>query len=161
MTTTNPLTVTAEPGVPIIDMVRELDAPIADVFRAYTEPDLVKQWLGPRGYEIDMKEYDARAGGSWAYVHRDPDGNSYGFHGVFHSVAPDRLVQTFEFEGAPGHVSLDAASFEDAGAGRTRVRIRSVFQSVEARDAMVASGMERGLSQGFERLDELLRSSRS
>lgn len=154
----NPVTVTAQPGVPFIDIVRELEAPVADVYRAYTEPELVAQWLGPRDLTVEMLEYDVRPGGSWAYIHRDPQGEPYGFRGVFHSVTSERIVQTFEFDGWPGHVSLESVAFEDLG-GRTRVRVHAVYQTLEDRDGMVESGMEAGLTEGFERLDELLASS--
>jgi uncharacterized protein YndB with AHSA1/START domain len=137
-------------------MVREFDAPVASVIRAYTDPALLVQWLGPYRLEMEIKEYDVRPGGSWHYVHTDQEGNAYEFRGVFHSVTDDTIVQTFEFAGAPGHVSLDSVTFVDAGDGRTRVSSHSVFQSVEARDAMVESGMESGITQGYERLDTVL-----
>lgn len=157
MTTHNPVTVTAQPGVPFVDIVREFDAPVAAVYRAYSEPELVGQWLGPNRLEIDIKEYDVRPGGKWEYTHTDPAGGVYGFRGVFHSVQPEEsIVQTFEFDGYPGHISLDSATFEDLGDGRSRVSIHSVFQSQEDRDGMIASGMEGGLTEGFERLDALL-----
>lgn len=157
MTTNNPVTVTAQPGVPFVDIVREFGAPVADVYRAYVEPELVAQWLAPRRLEMNISEYDVRPGGTWAYTHTDADGSVYGFSGVFHSVQPEeRIVQTFEYDGYPGHVSLDSATFEDIGGGRTRLSMHSVFQLQEDRDGMIASGMEGGLSEGFERLDELL-----
>jgi uncharacterized protein YndB with AHSA1/START domain len=152
---TNATTITAQPGEPMIDIVRIVDAPVADVYRAYTEADLVSQWLGPRGYEMTVNEYDARDGGAYRYTHTNPEGQSFGFRGVFHSVSPDRIIQTFEFEGAPGHVSLESATFEALG-DRTRVHGHSVYFSVEDRDALINSGMEKGVVQGFERLDELL-----
>jgi uncharacterized protein YndB with AHSA1/START domain len=149
--------VTAEPGVPFIDITRVFDAPRDLVFRAHTDPELLVQWLGGDKYEMIVDRYDVRDGGAWRYVHRDGDGNEWGFHGVFHGEPTrDRLVQTFEFEGAPGYVSLDALTLEDVEGGRTRIRIHSVHQSVEGRDAMVASGMEAGLSAGYRRLDELI-----
>jgi uncharacterized protein YndB with AHSA1/START domain len=148
--------ITAEPGVPFIDFTREFDAPRDVLFRAHTEPELLAQWLGPRNLTMIVDRYDVRDGGSWRYIHRDADGAEYGFHGVFHGTpSPDGMVQTFEFEGAPGHVSLDSVKFEERD-GRTVLRGHSVFQSVEARDAMVQSGMERGLSEGYDRLDELI-----
>jgi uncharacterized protein YndB with AHSA1/START domain len=148
--------ITAEPGVPFIDVSREFDAPRELLFRAHTEPELLKQWLGPRKYEMVVERLEARDGGTWRYIHRDADGNEFGFHGVFHGdPSPERTVQTFEFEGAPGHVSLETLELEDRG-GRTIVRVHSVYQSVEARDAMVQSGMEQGMNEGYERLDELL-----
>jgi uncharacterized protein YndB with AHSA1/START domain len=150
------LHITAEPGVPQILTERELDAPPDLVYRAFTEPDLLTQWLGPRKYTMTVDRYDLRDGGSWRYVHSDEDGNAWGFHGVFHGEPSlDGIVQTFEFEGAPGNVQMDTVTFEGRG-DRTIVRTNSVFQSVEARDAMVQSGMADGMSQGYERLDELL-----
>jgi uncharacterized protein YndB with AHSA1/START domain len=148
--------ITAEPGIPFISMSREFDAPRDVLFRAYTEPDLLVQWLGPRKYRMVVDRWEVRDGGAWRYVHSDDEGNEYGFHGVFHGrPTPDSMVQTFEFEGAPGHVSLDSMTLEERD-GRTIVRMHSVFQSVEARDAMIAGGMTEGVQDGFARLDELL-----
>ncbi|GLU50109.1 SRPBCC family protein [Nocardiopsis ansamitocini] len=155
--TDKPVTITARPDVPFIDVVREFDAPVASVYRAYTDPELVVRWLGPRELTMKLTEFDVREGGSWSYTHYDPEGNGYDFRGVFHSVVPDeRLVQTFEFGGAPGHVSLDSATFEDIGGNRTRLVTHSVFQSVEDRDAMVAGDMERGVTDSMNRLAEVL-----
>ena len=148
-------TITAPPGEPYIDMEREFDAPAELVHRAYVDPDLVKQWLGPRKYEMVIERWDARDGGSYRYFHRD-EANSYGFRGVFHSMAADNMVQTFEFDGAPGHVSLDTQKLQDIGDNRSRLTSRTVFQSVEARDAMAESGMAEGVEDGYNRLDELL-----
>ncbi len=153
MTTTR---IIAEPGIQQIEITREFDAPRELVFRAHTEPDLLVQWLGPRTYTMHVDRYEVRDGGTWRYVHRDADGAEYGFHGVFHGTpSVDGIVQTFEFEGAPGHVSLETLTFEDVD-GRTRVGNVSVYQSVADRDAMVQSGMESGLNEGYERLDELI-----
>ena len=148
--------ITTPAGSPFIEITREVAAPPALVYRAYTDPELLKQWLGPRKYEMVVDRWDVRDGGAWRYVHRDDAGNAYGFHGVFHSIAPDNMVQTFEFDGAPGHVSLEKVAFEDLGNGRTLIRNHSVYQSVEARDAMVQAGMAEGVNEGYERLDELL-----
>ena len=147
----------AEPGVPQIVITREFDAPRALLFRAYTDPELLVQWLGPRRLTMAIDHYDVRDGGTWRYIHRDADGNEYGFHGVFHGTPSpdDGVVQTFEFEGAPGHVSLETLTFEERG-GRTLVHTNDVFQSVEDRDAAIASGMEEGVNDSMERLDELL-----
>ena len=152
MTTTR---IVAPEGEPYIDMEREFEAPAELVHRAYVEPDLVTQWLGPRKYEMVLDRWDARDGGSYRFVHRDAE-NEYAFHGVFHSMAIDNMVQTFEFEGAPGHVSLDSQKLQDIGAGRSRLTSRSVYQSVADRDAMVESGMAEGVEDGYNRLDELL-----
>ncbi len=150
------LKVTAEPGVPQIVTTRDFDAPPDLLYRAFTEPDLLIQWLGPRRYTMRIERFDLRDGGTWRYVHADNDGNAFGFHGVFHGdPSPNGIVQTFEFEGAPGNVQMDTVTFEDHG-GRTTVRTNSVFQSVEARDAMYESGMADGMNEGYERLEELL-----
>ena len=157
MTTYNPTTITAPPGTPFIEITREFEATPAQVFRASMDPELVTQWLGPRHLAMRVIEYDVRPGGRYQYVHVDDEGNEYGFHGVFHTVTENEfVVQTFEFEGAPGQVSLETATYEDLG-GRTRLRTRSVFPSVEARDGMVASGMETGVVDSMDRLDDLLR----
>ena len=148
--------ITAEPGMPQIIITCEFDAPRDLVFRAHTDPELLVQWLGPRDLAMTVERYDTRDGGRWRYVHTDSDGNSYGFHGVFHGdPSPDAIVQTFEFEGAPGHVKLDTTTLQQRGAG-TLVRTVSAFPSVEDRDAMIASGMERGTHDSAERLAELL-----
>ena len=152
----NKTQITAEPGMPQIIVTRAFDAPRDLVFRAYTEPGLLEQWLGPRDLTMTVERYDARDGGRWRYVHTDRDGNTYGFRGVFHGdPSPEAIVQTFEFEGAPGHVMLDTITLEQRD-GKTLVRTVSAFPSVQDRDAMVASGMERGVRDSFERLEELL-----
>src|SRR5215210_2028461 len=146
-TTTDALKVTAEPGLPFIDLERVLDAPRDLVLRCYVEPDLIAEWLGPSGYEMTIEQYDVRDGGRYRYVHRAPDGSEFAFHGVFHGdPSPDGMLQTFEFEAWPGHVALDALRFVEDG-GRTIVRIHSTYQSVEDRDAMVANGMADGVGQ--------------
>ncbi len=148
--------ITAEPGLPFIDLEREFDAPRDLIFRAHTDPDLLVQWLGPRRLTMTIDRMEIRDGGTWRYVHREPDGTEHGFHGVFHGTpSVDGIVQTFEYEGAPGHISLESLKLEERD-GRTVVRIHSVYQSVEGRDAMVESGMEQGVNEGYERLDELI-----
>ncbi len=148
--------ITAEPGLPFIDLEREFDAPRDLIFRAHTEPDLLVQWLGPRRLTMTIDRMEIRDGGTWRYVHREPDGTEHGFHGVFHGTpSVDGIVQTFEYEGAPGHISLESLTLEERD-GRTVVRIHSVHQSVEARDVMIESGMEQGVNEGYARLDELI-----
>ncbi|HYO44591.1 MAG TPA: SRPBCC family protein [Candidatus Limnocylindrales bacterium] len=154
--TTATMRITAEPGTALIETEREVNAPRDLVFRAWTDPVLLAQWLGPRRLTMRVDTYDVRHGGAWRYVHLDADGTEYGFRGVFHGEpTPDRIVQTFEFEGAPGHVSLDTLVLEDLG-GRTLVRTISAYQGVEARDAMLNSGMAGGMDEGYAQLDELL-----
>jgi uncharacterized protein YndB with AHSA1/START domain len=146
----------APEGVPFIDVSREFDAPRDLVFRAFTEPELLVQWVGPAKYDMVVDTYDVRAGGSWRFINRDADGHEWGFHGVFHGEpSPDGFVQTFEFEGAPGHVSLEKLILTETD-GRTTAHTHSVYQSVEARNAMVESGMAEGMNEGYDRLDALL-----
>ena len=142
--------------VPLVRITREFDAPPEKVFRAHTDPELVAQWLGPRGYEMRIDHYDCRTGGSYRYLHRN-DGEEFGFHGCFHEVRPGEvIVQTFTFEGEPDGVALERVVFEDLGDGRTRLIGTSLVDSFEARDAFISSGMEYGVREGYERLDELL-----
>ncbi|MFL6073099.1 MAG: SRPBCC family protein [Mycobacteriales bacterium] len=159
--TTNPTTITAQPGTPFLEVRRDFDATPARVFRAWTEPDLVARWLGPRELRIEVLEYDARSGGGYRYVHRDDEGGEFRFRGVFHTVEKDELIiQTFEWEGAPGEVSIETIRFEDLGGGRTRVCQRGVFPSVAALEQAIAYGMERGINDGMDRLAELLADDR-
>jgi uncharacterized protein YndB with AHSA1/START domain len=148
--------ITAERGVPLIVMTRDFDAPRDLVYRAYTEPELLVQWVGPRELATAVDRYDVRDGGRWRYVQTDPEGHEHGFHGIFHGTpSPEGIVQTFEYEGVPGHVMLETTTFEERN-GATLVRMVASFQSVADRDGMVASGMEHGVHEGNERMDELL-----
>lgn len=156
-TTTHPVTISAPEGLPFIDIEREFDAPVAAVFNAHRDPELVKQWLGPNGYEMTIERWDFVPQGGYRYVHTNPEGEAFAFNGTFHSVRENEFaVQTFEFEAWPDVVSIESLTFEDLGDGRTRLHAHSVYPSVEARDGMVASGMETGLREGYERLDALV-----
>lgn len=156
-TTTNPVTITAPEGLPFIDIEREFDAPVTAVFNAHRDPELVKQWLGPDGYEMTIERWDFVTQGGYRYVHTNPEGESFAFNGVFHSVRENEFaIQTFEFEGYPDVVAIESATFEDLGGGRSRLKIHSVYPDVASRDGMVASGMETGLREGYARLDELV-----
>jgi uncharacterized protein YndB with AHSA1/START domain len=157
----NETTITAEPGKLDYFIVREFEAPRELVFKAFTDPELVVQWLGPHGLKMTIEKFESQDGGSYRYIHEDQNGNRFAFRGVNHEVlSPERIIGTFEFEGLPerGHVTLQTARFEALPGGRTRVTSQSVFQSVADRDGMLRSGMERGVKQGFERLDEVLAS---
>jgi uncharacterized protein YndB with AHSA1/START domain len=157
--TKNVTTVTADPGKQEVTITREFDAPRELVFKAHVDPKLYVQWLGPKGYKMRLDEFEPRSGGSWRYVHTDEQGNEFGFRGIYHEVlAPERLIDTFEFESLPekGHVSLETARFEDLPGNRTRLTVQAVFQSVADRDAMISGGMERGVRESHERLDDLL-----
>lgn len=137
-------------------ITREFDAPREVLFRAHIDPEMLVQWLGPRSLTTEIERHDARDGGTWRFIHRGPDGNAHGFHGVYHGTpSPDGIVRTFEYEGAPGHVSLETLTFEVRDGG-TLLRTNSIFQSVEDRDAMVQSGMESGVNDSMERLEELV-----
>jgi len=152
----NKTQITAEAGVPLIIVTRAFDAPRDLVFRAHTDPGLLVRWLGPRELTLTVERHDPRDGGRWRYVHTDAQGNRYAYHGVFHGdPSPDAIVQTFEYEGAPGQVKLDTTTLEQRG-DKTVVRTVSAFASVDQRDAMIASGMERGTHDSGDRLAELL-----
>ena len=145
-----------DPRVPLVRITRDFDAPPEKVFRAHTDPDLVVRWLGPRGVTMTIDSWDCRTGGSYRYVH-ESDGQEYGFRGTFHEVRPDELiVQTFTFEGFPEGVALERLTLTDLGDGRTRLVATSLVDSFEGRDAFIASGMETGVVEGYERLDEVL-----
>ncbi|MCX6499714.1 MAG: SRPBCC family protein [Arthrobacter sp.] len=153
----NALKLSVPEGLPFIDFEREFDFPVADVFRAHKEPDLVARWLGPRRVAMDVERYDFRTGGSYRYTHTGPDGVAHRFSGVFHTVRDnDFAIQTFEYDGYPDVVSIESLTFHDLGGGRTRLTVHAVYPSMEARDGMAQSGMEGGLSEGYERLEELL-----
>jgi uncharacterized protein YndB with AHSA1/START domain len=157
MTTANETTIEADPKLPTIKIVREFEAPRDRVFRAWTDPDLVARWMGPKDTPSRIDHWDMRTGGSYRFASVRGDEEIASFYGSFHEVRPPaRLVQTFTYEGVPDGVSLETATFEDAGDGRTRVTLLSVVDSLEARDAIIASGMETGVVEGFEKLDALL-----
>ncbi len=155
-TGTHETQITADPEVPLVRITREFDAPPAKVFRAHTEPDLVARWLGPGDLELRIDHFDCRTGGSYRYLHvRGED--EFRFPECFHEVRPAELiVQTFTFEDDPDGVALERLVFEDPGDGRTRLTATSLVESFEARNAFLSSGMEDGVRQSYERLDELL-----
>jgi len=155
----NKTVITVEPGKQELFITREFDAPRELVFKAHTDPDLYARWVGPRDLTMSIETFEPVSGGRWRFIQKDKDGNEFGFHGVNHDVtAPERIIGTFEFEGLPesGHVILETTKFEALRGNRTRVTTQSVYQSVEDRDGMVAAGMESGVVDGHERLDEIL-----
>ena len=159
MTKNNQTKITATPGKQEIFITREFDAPRELVFKAFTDPKLYTQWLGPREITMTLEKFEPRNGGMWRYIHIDKDGNEYAFHGVYHEVtAPERIIDTFEFEGLPekGYVVLETVRFEALPCDRTKVTSQAVFQSVADRDGELQSGMERGVNDSYDRLDELL-----
>ena len=155
-TKTRETDIAVDPDVPLVRITRDFDAPPEKVFRAHTNLDLVAQWLGPRSLQVQIDHFDCRTGGSYRYLHvRGQD--EFGFYGSFHEVRPNEMiVQTFTFEGEPDGVALERVVFTDLGDGRTRLTSTSLVDSFAARDAFVASGMEVGVREGYERLDEVL-----
>jgi uncharacterized protein YndB with AHSA1/START domain len=145
----------ADPRLPIIRMTRDFAATPEQLFRAHTDAALFAQWVGPDAMATRIDHWDARTGGSWRYVSIH-DGTEYGFYGCFHEVRPDRIVQTFTFEGDPDGVALETMWFEDLGDGRTRLRTQSLVDSFESRDAWLRSGMEVGVDEGYAKLDRML-----
>lgn len=154
---TNALDLTAPVDTLAMEFTREFDAPMGALFRAHAEPDLVKLWLGPRELEMTIEEWDFRSHGGYRYTHTD-DSGAYGFNGTFHTVRDNEFIlQTFEFDGAPDQVNIEYMWFEDMGGGRSRLRGRSICPNVEARDALLSCGMDGGMTEGYEKLDELLK----
>ncbi len=152
-------TVHAEPGKQEILITREFDAPRALVFKVCTDPTLIPEWWGPRYLSTVVDKMDVRPGGQWRFINRDAEGNEFAFHGVYHEIlAPERVIDTFEFEGLPetGHVTLETMKLEELPGGRTRLTTQSIFQSVYDRDATLESGMQEGLNDTYNRLEELL-----
>ena len=148
-------TIEADPTLPIIRMTRDFTATPGQLFRAHTDPALFAQWVGPRSLDTRIVHWDARTGGSWRFV-STRDGVEFGFRGCFHEVRPDRIVQTFTFEGDPDGVALETLRFEDLGDGRTRLHTQSLVDSFAGRDAWLSSGMETGVNEGYAALDRML-----
>ena len=158
MRTQHQTEIEAVPDLPVIRLVREFEAPPERVFRAYVEPELFAQWCGPRSIDTRIDVWDARTGGEWRYTaSRARDDFEMGFWGSFHEVRPaERIVQTWAFDGAPDGVSLETITFEAQDGGRCRVVATSIVESMEVRDQMLRSGMDVGVREGYEKLDELL-----
>ena len=145
----------ADPDVPIIRITRDFVATPSQLMRAHTEPELFSRWVGPDGMDTKILDWDATTGGRWRYV-ATRDGQEFGFHGCFHEVSEDRIIQTFTYEGQPNGVALETLWFEDLGDGRTRLHAQSLVDSFESRDQWLASGMETGVDQGYAKLDTLV-----
>ena len=156
MSTVTEARIEADPTVPVIRITRDFAATPEQLFRAHTDPELFVRWVGPDSTSSRIDQWDARTGGSWRYV-ATHDGNEHGFRGCFHDVRPDRIVQTFTWEGMPDGVALETLVFEDLGDGRTRLHASSLCDSFEARDGWLHSGMEVGVNEGYAKLDGLLR----
>jgi uncharacterized protein YndB with AHSA1/START domain len=160
----NKTKIIAEPGKQEIFIVRELDAHRELVFEAFTDPKFYGQWLGPRRLTTKFEKLELKNGGSYRFINEDEKGNKFAFHGVYHEViAPERIIGTFEFEGLPekGHISLEITKFEELPGGRTKLTAQDVFMSVADRDGMIQSGMEEGVNDSYDRLEELLATMKS
>lgn len=154
----NKTEIIAEPGKQELFIKREFEAPRELVFKAHTDAEIYVKWVGPREMKMTIEKWEPRAGGSYRFTH-ERDGHVYAFLGVYHElVVPERIIGTFEFDGLPerGHVILGTTKFEELPGNRCRLVHQSVFQSVEDRDGMIASGMERGVNDGYDKLDVLL-----
>jgi len=148
-------TIEADAEVPLIRITRDFDATPAQLMRAHTDPELFARWVGPDGMETKILDWDATTGGRWRYV-ATRDGEEYGFHGCFHEVGEDRIVQTFTFDAQPDGVALETIWFVELGDGRTRLHAKSLVDSFEGRDQWLASGMDTGVDQGYAKLDALV-----
>jgi uncharacterized protein YndB with AHSA1/START domain len=152
---TNTVTVSL-PSEHEIILSRDFDAPRELVFEAFSKPEHLARWWGQKDSTLPVCEMDFRPGGAWRFVEHAADGNDYGFRGEYRDIVrPERITWTFEFEGAPGHIVVETMTFEDLG-GRTRIIGTSVFDTVEDRDEMYNSGMARGASEAYDRLDVVL-----
>jgi uncharacterized protein YndB with AHSA1/START domain len=140
-----------------IRMERVFDAPRELVWEAYTDPDLLSQWLGPKDRTLTVEHMDLRPGGSYRWTTPGDDGEQLAFYGQIREVrAPQVIEQTFEFSGVACSVSVDRVEFEELEGGRTRAVSISTFDSKEERDGKLQSGMEKGVVEGYEKLDEVL-----
>ena len=149
-------TVVTAPSETEVRIEREFDAPRELVYEAYTDPELMREWLGPHRLAMTVQEMDVRPGGSYRYTHEDENG-AFVFFGEFREVDPARLlVQTFQWEGNDAPPSVDRVEFEELDGNRTRIVVTGTFDSKESRDAILEAGMEKGVREGYEKLDELL-----
>jgi uncharacterized protein YndB with AHSA1/START domain len=145
-----------EPNQHSIVATCTFNAPRDLVYKAMTDPEMIRQWWGPRGLKMTIEKLEPWAGGSWRYIVDNERGRQWCFHGVYHNVEElERTVFTYEYETLPGHTSLETVVFEDHEGG-TKVVTTSVFQSVEDRDARVVSDMEEGEEESMDQLEELL-----
>lgn len=145
----------AEPGKQEVVVTRVYNAPRNLLFKAHTDPELIPQWWGPARLKTAIDKLEAKPGGQWRFVQRDAAGSEYAFHGAYHEVSPERIISTFEFEGMPGHPSLDVVTFDEIN-GKTKLTEKTVFLAVEDRDGMMQEGMEEGILESMDRLAELL-----
>jgi uncharacterized protein YndB with AHSA1/START domain len=156
MNITAEATIEAVADLPLIRIVREFDATPEQVQRAHTDPALFARWVGPNSRDTVIEAWEAKTGGAWRYTSTNCDGDAQGFYGSFHEVRPGRLVQTFTWAGMPDGVALETLVFEALPGGRTRLTGTSLVDSIEGREAILRSGMDLGLREGYAKLDALL-----
>jgi len=151
------LEIIVDPGKPSFTTRRVVDAPRSLVYEAFTRPEHLKRWMGPRGLAMVLCEQDLRVGGAWRFVHRTPDGQEFGFHGKYLELdPPGRLVRTFVFEPMPDHEAVETLLLEERN-GKTTITTTTVHQTIEGRDGHLSGDrMEMGMTEGYARLDELL-----
>lgn len=157
----NPTKIAASPGKQDILITRDFNASREQVFRAYTDPNIYKNWIGPKEMKTTIQTFDPKPGGKYRYIQRDKSGKEFAFHGVYHEVkSPELIIETFEYEGLPekGHALLESVKFESLSSNKTRVISKSVFLSTEDRDGMMRPDMTKGINESHERLDDLLES---
>lgn len=149
--------IVADEKVPTIEIIREFDAAPERVFRAHIDPELYRQWVGPRSLTTRILKWQGHTGGAWAFAN-DRDGEEIAsFFGSFHEVRPnERIVWTFTYEGQPDSVALETLTFENREGGGTLLRVLSVMSDFTSRDGMLSSGMDVGVKEGYDKLDELL-----
>src|SRR4051812_25499193 len=149
--------IVADEKVPTIEIIREFDAPVEQVFRAHVDPELYARWVGPRSVTTRITRWEARTGGAWAFANDRDGAQIASFYGSFHEVRQhERIVWTFTYEGEPDAVALETLTFEEIEGGRTRLRVLSVVRDFQTRDGMLSSGMDVGVNEGYDKLDELL-----
>jgi len=154
-TTINEARIEADTELPLIHIYRDFHATPEQLLRCHTDSKLFARWVGPSSLSTRIEYWDAKTGGAWRYV-STRDGQEFAFHGCFHEVNPGRIVQTFTFEGAPDAVALETMEFTDLGNGMTRLHGKSLCDSFATRDAMLSSGMDVGINEGYAKLDEVL-----
>src|SRR5690625_615181 len=155
--TTHETEIVADEKVPTIEIIREFDAATEQVFRAHVDPELYARWVGPHSMTTRVTRWDARTGGECAFANDRGGEEIASFYGSFHEVRPnERIVWTFTYQGAPDGVALETLTFESIDDGRTRLRVLSVVGDFHTRDGILSSGMDTGVNEGYEKLDELL-----
>lgn len=155
----NKTKITAKPNKQELFITREFDAPRILLYKAFTERELLTQWLGPCNLKMSIDKYEHKSHGAWRFIHTDENGNEYAFNGTIHETCPpERIVRTFEFEGLPmkGEVSLEFATFEELPNNRSKLTVQAIYKSVASRDGHVNSGMEYGVVDSHKALDNLL-----